>query len=534
MADFHTLEHAYFSLSRRLDPVGSSAEGLTTYDNRYGRFGEQEMRPELEKMVMLGRALKETKPSTPDEAIDRVVLLNSVQSSLYSYQADRPQVYNPDFWLAHLLEGLQLLTMESDRTPEQRALGLIGRLNDAPAFLKDAQNTIQNPPKLFVNTAIEISKSGRSLLQQVEQTGRLTPDHAEEITAGVRKCEQALSSFESDLNEWAKTDNQKFAIGKESFLFHLHHDHGLTDTLSDLWKFGMTLKQQCEAELTARAKKLGGTDDWKALLEKYREKHPERAQLVDAYRGQMEKAKAFLQQKRIVTIPKNPLVVQPTPAFRRVTTPFASYEEPATFSKKQIGIFSVTLPDKSLPDAKQNQLIRDHCIYEIPVTAVHEGYPGHHLQLSTMKTLPSETRKLISTPVSLEGWALYCEGLMAEQGFYEQPEEEFFVWFHLLWRACRVILDVGLHTQGLTFEQGVSYLMKNLMISKENATAEVRRYCTEPTTQLSYAVGRREILRLRKDFQSAKQGTSLLDFHDTFLKYGGLPVVYARKGMGLS
>lgn len=532
MADFRTLEHAYFALARQMDPVGTSADGLTTYDNRYGRFSDEEMRPALHKTVVLGRAIKEITPTTPDEAIDRIALLNSIQSSLYCYQIDKPQVYNPDFWLAHLFEGLQVLTTESDRTPEQQVLGLIGRLNDAPAFLKDAQNTIQNPPRLFVETALEISKGGRSLLQQVEQAGRLTPDHSEAVAAGVQKCEQALTSFESDLKEWSKTKNEKFAIGKDSFLFHLKHDHGLEDSLSDLWKFGMELKQQCEVELSARAKKLGGTDDWKALLEKYREQHPERSELVDAYKGQMEKAKAFLQSKNIITLPKQPLVVQPTPAFRRVTTPFASYEEPPTFSKKQVGIFSVTLPDRSLPDAKQNQLIRDHCIYEIPVTSVHEGYPGHHLQLSTMKTLPSETRKLISTPLSLEGWALYCESLMAEQKFYQQPEEEFFVWFHLLWRACRVILDVGLHTQGLSYEQGVAYLMKNLMITKENATAEVRRYCTEPTTQLCYAVGRREILRLRKDFQN-KHGTSLLEFHDTFLRYGGLPVSYARKGMNL-
>jgi uncharacterized protein (DUF885 family) len=165
----------------------------------------------------------------------------------------------------------------------------------------------------------------------------------------------------------------------------------------------------------------------------------------------------------------------------------------------------------------------------------HEAYPGHHLQLLTAQGLGSEVRRHIWSPVMVEGWALYSEQLMDETGFYRTEEARLFRLLNLLWRAIRVVLDVGLHTRGMTPAAAVDYLVEHLPIERPSAEAEVRRYCAWPTYQLSYAVGRRELLRLRDAYRERDPaGYSPRKFHDEVMRYGGLPVTLARWGMDLA
>ena len=181
--------------------------------------------------------------------------------------------------------------------------------------------------------------------------------------------------------------------------------------------------------------------------------------------------------------------------------------------------FYVTVPDPRLPMAQQERVLRDHCRFEVPATALHEGYPGHHLQLVHAQQQPSHVRRYVWTPLTVEGWALYCEDMMADEGFYSSEEELLFQRVHLLWRAVRIILDVGLHTRGMTFEQAVDQLVDRVHIDRANAEAEVRRYCAEPAYNLSYAIGRRELLRLRDDYRAARGADfTLPDFHASVLQ----------------
>src|SRR5947207_8115241 len=162
----------------------------------------------------------------------------------------------------------------------------------------------------------------------------------------------------------------------------------------------------------------------------------------------------------------------------------AAYDSPGPYSPDRTGWFYVTLPDPALPASAQERILRDHCRHELAATALHEGYPGHHLQLVHAQQQRFDTRKNVWTPVTLEGWALYCEDMMGEEGFYRSEEEQFFQRVQLLWRAARVLLDVGLHTRGMTFAQAVDYLVTHVNVERSNAEGEVRRYCGEPAYPL--------------------------------------------------
>jgi uncharacterized protein (DUF885 family) len=187
-----------------------------------------------------------------------------------------------------------------------------------------------------------------------------------------------------------------------------------------------------------------------------------------------------------------------------------------------------------MPEQQRERMLRDHCRYELSATALHEGYPGHHLQIVHARNQASHTRKNLWTPLTVEGWALYCEDMMGDEGFYATEEERFFQRVHLLWRAARVLLDVGLHTRAMSFTAAIDYCQDRLRIERATAEAEVRRYCAWPVYQLCYAVGRRELLRLRDDFREREGAKfTLRAFHDAVLPYGGLPVTLIRWGLGL-
>ena len=248
--------------------------------------------------------------------------------------------------------------------------------------------------------------------------------------------------------------------------------------------------------------------------------------VVGEYAAQMAHARAWVEEHELVTIPPGALEVVATPPFMRPLIPFAAYEPPGAFAEDRTGWFYVTVPD-----ARRRG---DHCAHEVACTALHEGYPGHHLHFLVMQSQDSPVRRVIGSPLTIEGWALYCEELMAEQGFLARPEELFFQQLHMLWRAVRIVLDVRLHTEGMTFEAAVAYMTETLGISRYGAEAEVRRYCGSPAYQLCYAVGKRELVRLR-DACRAREGSafSLRRFHDEVLSYGALPVSLIRWGMGL-
>jgi uncharacterized protein (DUF885 family) len=536
VGSFREIERAYFDLRWHLDPVAATQAGVKTYDGHYGRFSAGALAPHLAALKALAAALEETPVDRLEDEVDRTALLNEIRVALRRLERERPQAKNPGFWLAHLLSGLHFLVVRRDRTPAEKAVALAGRLQDVPALLDDARATLVEPVRLFVDTALQVHTGGLALVREagVALAG-LAPAEGARLGAAADEAASALQAFARDLERWRETASEQFALGEDDFNFHLHYEHALRDTAPELWRYGLHLKEELEADLARRAARLDHAKRWPEVADRLRADHPPATGLVQAYATEMARARDFVAGRRLAPIPDAPLEVVPTPAFMRPIIPFAAYDSPGPYSSDRTGWFYVTLPDPGLPAAAQERVLRDHCRHELAITALHEGYPGHHLQLVHAQTQPSDTRKNVWTPLTVEGWALYCEDMMGEEGFYRSEEEQFFQRVHLLWRAARVLLDVGLHTRGMTFEQAVDYLVTELHVDRANAEGEVRRYCAEPGQPLCYAVGRREILQLRADFRTARGLESgLRGFHDALLGYGGLPIALIRWGLGLN
>ncbi|GAG11780.1 unnamed protein product, partial [marine sediment metagenome] len=149
---------------------------------------------------------------------------------------------------------------------------------------------------------------------------------------------------------------------------------------------------------------------------------------------------------------------------------------------------------------------------------------GHHLQLVRGALVGSRFRKLAGSSLFAEGWALYCEELMYDTGFFPQAGTRLVQLEARLWRAARVIIDASIHTGDMTFDEAVKFLVDKVRLSKAHAVAEVKRYTQSPTQPMTYIVGMQEVMRIRSE-QERKLGSrfDLKAFHDSLLSAGTLP-----------
>ena len=507
------------------------------HDGRLGRFDAETVREHVAALRAVTGAIEEMDVEDLQEEIDRTALLGEIRSTVFRLEHERPHVRNPVYWVGHVFQGLYAVLARRDGETGVRAPAVLQRLRDIPAFLDAARATLDEPPAVFVDSALAMLGGGGELIVQVAAAfGAEAPGLQEELHAAAGDALGSLKRFGTALRDEIEpsTDPHAFAIGEEQFGRRLHFEHAVVAGAPELWRYGLRLQEETEAELRTLAAQMGSRP-WRELVDELRDDAPEAEDVLGVYRAELDRARSFVADRDLMTMPQEPVSVVATPAFLSSLVPFAAYEPPPIYLGSQEGRFYVTPPDPKLPPEAVAQQRRGHCRHAIAAMVAHEAYPGHHLQLVTAQGLGSEVRRHLWTPVMVEGWALYCEQLMDEAGYYRSPEQRLFQLVNLLWRAIRIVLDVGLHTRGMTAAEAVDYMVEHLPIERRSAEAEVRRYCAYPTYQLCYAIGRRELLRLRDAYRDAAGAEfSPKRFHDTLLGYGGLPVSLARWGMDLA
>ena len=172
----------------------------------------------------------------------------------------------------------------------------------------------------------------------------------------------------------------------------------------------------------------------------------------------------------------------------------------------------------------------EHNWSSIVNTSVHEAYPGHHQQFSAALSTPTPSRLLTDAPEFHEGWGMYCEQMMLEEGFEDTPERRVIVATDAIWRACRIILDIKLHRGQIGVDDAIDYLVVHTGFERPVARAEVQRYTHTPAYNLSYLLGKILLLRLRTDEQRRLgEAFSLRGFHDALLYSGNLPISFHRR-----
>jgi uncharacterized protein (DUF885 family) len=518
----------YLDLRWRINPVEGTYVGRHEFDTELPRFDPASIREYIAALRAYTSSLEEVEAETLDDEIDQTAALHAARHDLLVLERERPHARNPSYALFHALNAIHLLLVRSSNNEARRTSALLARVRALPRFLDEAAVALTEPRAVFFETARAMVDGGVALIREALARTKFPGTDPMELAAARDAAVDALHRYADALTVLEARADGAVGIGRDLFDLKLHTAHMIRENADELLRFGERLRAEAVAELEGLAAQLHPGKSWRDVVRILREDTPTRDTALEEYRLAMRAAHEFTAEQGLVTVPEGELVVTPTPDFLRAIIPFAAYQGPPAFEGDSRGTFFVTLPLPGEP-------WRLHCRAELPSTALHEGVPGHHLQIVTANGLQRTVRRVLSSPIAQEGWALYCENLMAEHGFIRDPAARFFQTHHLLWRALRVILDVSLHTKGMTVDKATAILRDELSLEESAARAEAVRYCAFPTYQLCYAVGRRDILRLREDARAARGASfSLRDFHDELLAYGALPTPLARWGMGLA
>jgi uncharacterized protein (DUF885 family) len=305
--------------------------------------------------------------------------------------------------------------------------------------------------------------------------------------------------------------------GKKYYEFLIRRTTTTDLTAAQIHQIGLDEVAKDEAAMLAIAQKLGFQDlkSFQASLKANPKlKAASGEALFDAYRGYVKPMQAKLPEL-FGRLPKAPLEVVAVPDYLQKNM-YPAYYEPGT-------------PDGSRPGRLRVNLwnATDRNLYSVEVIAYHEGVPGHHLQISIAQELDGvpSFRKYEDYTAYVEGWALYSERLGKEVGFYQDPYSDYGRLEADIWRAIRLVVDTGVHSEGWTRDQMVAYFHDHSAIDETTIQTEVDRYIAWPGQALAYKIGQLKILALRDRAQKALGAKfDLRAFHDQVIDSGALPL----------
>jgi uncharacterized protein (DUF885 family) len=322
---------------------------------------------------------------------------------------------------------------------------------------------------------------------------------------------QYVPNGRKDPGVWAMPNGDAY------YAFRIRQITTLDKTAAEIHQVGLDEVKRDEAEMLAIVHQLGFADlkTFRAALGANPKEHPQSKEaLIDTYKGYLAQMQPRLPEL-FGRLPKAQLEVVPMPAFAEKNSPMAYYNQ-GTADGSRPGRVDVNLYN-----------FAERSLATVESVAYHEGIPGHHLQISIAQEqtgLP-EFRKYQDYTAFVEGWALYSERLGKDIGFYKDPYSDYGRLDNDMWRAIRLVVDTGVHSQHWTRQQMVDYFHDHSSLDETNVQSEVDRYIAWPAQALGYKMGQLKILELRDKAKTALGPKfDLKAFHDQILDSGALPM----------
>jgi uncharacterized protein (DUF885 family) len=519
-------------------PTLASGLGLTEYDERLDDLSAEAFKRRIESddaWLERFRGASEA-DLTSAERIDRD-LISSVLRGRQLAQPLEMWRRQPATYLGPGLNGVFSLFLHRLRPEKDLAEAARSRLTKVPKNISDgiANLDLARTPRVYLERAIGQAKAAAKYARELVPAEVKDPTAKQRLAEAGAGAAKAFDEFAAYLEQRREDAKGSYAIGEQLYTATLKEKELLPFGARELREKGQAQWDLLSAEANRIAKEIdGGT--WQETCDRLNKVHaPTPEGMREEYEEWTERSRSFLRDTGLVTLPPGEkCTVEPSPPFQRPILAVASYNRPPAFKDTLHGHFFVPFPPDGTPPEEVQKRLEGNCSAGIPTTAVHEAYPGHHWHLVMAKGNPSHVRRVFGTPYFNEGWGLYAERVMREQGFFTDPKHLLYQYEATIFRAARIVVDTSLHMGEMTFDQAVKHMVEKGNLTEPNARAEVGRYCSWPTQASAYLTGMLEIIDIRTRWlarRGASDRPALRAFHDALTSAGMLPTSLAEKAI---
>jgi uncharacterized protein (DUF885 family) len=482
--------------------------------------------------------------------VDVRILRDNIDNEIFKLEELKEADWNPLVYNQSLANSLYLLVARDFDSPEKRVPNLRKRMEAIPRVIDQAKANLQHPPRVHTETAIEQTQGAISLMREgLSPVLDRVPQMKRELAPLQEKTAKALEDYKKWLqNDLLPRSDGDFRIGPDKFRKKLRFALASDLSMEEIMKRAQVDLQQTQEAIyeTARPlfKKYFPEADEKtlgdkkrvtaAVLNKLAEQHPDDNTIVSYGQKIVGEATDFVKSHNLVTVPNTPLDVIVMPEFKRGQA-IAYCDASGPLEKNPKTFFAVAPTPNDWSKERKESFFREYNNYMIRDLTVHEAMPGHYLQLSHANEFhaPTLVRAIFQSGSFIEGWAVYCEQTMAEQGYggHEVKMQQLKMRLRAIANA---ILDQSIHAGGMTEQQAMDLMMKETFQQEGEAVAKWKRARLTSAQLSTYFVGVSEHLDLREAAKK-KLGNefNLKKYNDQVISFGSPPVKYVRELLGL-
>ncbi|HEX8337353.1 MAG TPA: DUF885 family protein [Pyrinomonadaceae bacterium] len=534
---------AYLRGHYAFNPSAATAAGLHEFDSKLEERDAASVAAEARRLrgVLVELARVPEWRLSPEARYDYLVTTSHARAQLLELEDVRMWRRDPNLYNRLVSSSIDNILKRAYAPVEQRLPAVLARERQIPRLLAEARTNLDNPPRIYTETAIaqaagSVAFFERVVPQMFERAGGSRLDAARR--AEFHEANAQAAAALRDFRDWLERDllprsNGDFALGAENYRKKLLHEEMVETPLPALLREGERQLRETQDQMRAVAEEIAPGRGVAAALQLLARERPTADGLVGEARSELDRIRAFVRSEEILTPPaRENLRVAETPEYARSLS-FASLDAPGAFERAaDESFYYVTPADPAWTTQQQEEHLGHYNRYGLTITSIHEAYPGHYYQLLKAKQSPSRVRSALGSAGFVEGWAHYCEQMMLDEGFGgNNPKLRLAQLDAALLRLCSYVVGLRLHTAGMGYDEAVSFFMREGYQARTNAEREARRGTLDPT-YLVYTLGKTEILRLRDEWKRQLGDSFRLgDFHDRLLSYGMPPVKILRMAM---
>jgi len=547
---FQKIAHDYIEQYFRANPEDATELGDHRFDGQLTDYSPEARAKDLAAQKDFRDKLNAIDGSqlTGANNVDFRILKENIDYQIFRAEELKEPEWNPLVYMDSLANSLYLLVARDFASPEQRIPNLRQRMEGIPRVIAQAKANLQHPPRVHTETAIEQTQGAINLVRE-----GLAPllDRTPQIKKDLAPLQEKTAATLDDYKKWLQNDllprsDGNFRLGAEKYRQKLRFALASDLSMEEIMKRAQAdLKQTqtaiYETALPLYKKYFPNTDAatladkhkvTAAVLDKLAEQHPDDATVVGYAKEVVGEATNFVRSHNLVTIPDTPLDVIAMPEFKRGVA-IAYCDSPGPLDKTGKTFFAVAPTPKDWSKKRKESFFREYNNYQIRDLTVHEAMPGHYLQIAHANEFraPTLVRAIFRSGPFIEGWAVYCEQLMAEQG-YGGSEVKMQQLKMRLRAIGNAILDQSIHAGNMTEKEAMDLMMKETFQQEGEAVAKWKRARLTSAQLSTYFVGASEHLDLRAAAEK-KPDFDLKKYNDQVISYGSPPVKYVRQLMGL-